>query len=225
MLDSAYHILARAESLATANQFKEILLDIYRSMIQVTEKRENLYELTAYQQKYIELKQEVYNIELEKEIASLEGNWYEHENEQTIDFQQLELDERNTALVYQHWISIALYIIVLLVLSIIALYLRGLYLQWQSQKYLKNQVSTRFKRLNRDISLASNSRSGSRSVEAREVKENIALSCRQLEGLLNMCPKVTGDDSFVKHFNQIASVYIKGSSRVKYVPPLSTKHG
>lgn len=225
MLDSAYHVLERAENLATTNRFKEILLDIYRSMIQVADERKNLYQLTAYQQKYIELKQDVYNIELEKEIASLEGDWYEHENKQTIDFQQLELDERNTAVSYQHWISITLYVIVLLVLSIIALYLRGLYLQWQSQRYLKNQVAARFKWLKRDSLFASNFGASSHSVESREVKERITLCCRQMEMLLSRCPKVAGNDSFLKYFDRIASIYKRRSSITRYVPPFPTKHG
>ena len=147
MLDSANHALSYAEKLASENQLKEILLDVYRGFIRIASERKDYVQLTIYQKKYIQLKQEVYNIELERKQALLEGNRYEHENMQLIGLQQLELDQQRNAIIHQRSISTTLYVIALMVILIIFLYLRGFYLQRKCQEYLEVQVHSRVGRL------------------------------------------------------------------------------
>jgi hypothetical protein len=215
MLDSAYQLLIRAEKLAGDNNFKEILLDIYRGVIEVAGRRKQFFQLATYQQKYIRLKREVYNFDLEKKLASLRGDWYEHENKQTIDIQQWEINERIKALGYQQWVTAALFLVVVLVLAIVVLFLRGFYLQRHSQRFLEHQVHSRFIRLKSD-GYSPIYNSDRHTGDAREFSQGIGVSCRELAKLLDRCSEVPGDNSVVTHFQEVASAYIKISSISKH---------
>lgn len=209
MLDSASSVLDRAEKLAITNSFKEILLDIYRGVIEIAGRRNQFFELAAYQQKYIQLKREVYNIDLEKNLASFQSDWYENENKQMINLQRSEINERNRALDYQQWITAGLNLVILLVLVIIVLFLRGFYLQRQSQLFLEDKVHSRFNRLNLDGYSPIQDNSDRHTQKAREFNQRIGMSCREMAELLDKCAKEPGDDSVVTHFEEVASAYLK----------------
>lgn len=198
MLDSTNHALSHAENIASENQLKEILLDVYRGFIRIAFERNQFDRLTVYQQRYIQLKGDVYNMELEHAQASLQGDWYERQNQQIIDLQQLELEERHSAMVDQKWISLTLYIIVLLLIIIIVLYLRGFYLQQKSKKILESQVYGCVGQLNqvdhskffRDIE--------SRSRVAHELNNVLEQCGRRLINLLKGTPQLLLDESLTR---------------------------
>ena len=208
MLDSASHALRQAERLAEANQFSEILLDVYRAAIQIANLRRELPELIAYQQKYIRLRQEVYNIELEQKLAAIEGDWYERQNEQRIDLQQMKIDERRKAITYQQWISVTLYFVVVFILSIIVLYVRGLLLQMQSQRFLEVQVDSRLKRLKRGAVHRREYGVDSVTSEGFELGGRIGLICDQLKGIFDKYPQKLGIDPYKKLFEGVAFTYM-----------------
>lgn len=151
---------------------------------------------------------------------SLEGDWYKHQNKLRINYQQLEIDERSEAITYQQWISVTLYLLGLLIISIIVLYLRGFYLQWQSQRFLKVQVGSRVDKLKHD-EFSLNEHGGDRvSSEAFELGERMESICDQMKGLFDKHPQVLGIES--EHFEYVASAYreMNDDSRV-----LSIKNG
>ena len=207
MLDSAESVLIRAEELGAQNQFKEILLDTYRGVMQIADRRNDFLQLTTYQQKYIQLKDDVYSIELEKNLASLEGEWYEYVNGKVIDSQELEIDERYNALMYQQWISVTLCLIVLLVVFIIGLYLRGIYLQRRSQVLLEAQVYSRVKRLKPLGLLHSRHVDVGHTDQTQELNDELRQCRRNLFKLIKKTPEMLADDSVAKYFSRMEMDY------------------
>lgn len=206
-VDSALRILHAAEAVAKKNDTKEILIDIYRTGISISNQKSNQEELAEFQKKYIALKQYVYTIGLERSLASLEGDWLEHQNNQLIAFQEAELDEREKATSYHKAAIIVLDIIALLVFSIVGLYLRGLYLHWQAQRFLKVQVKDRFNRLH--MGVTSRARSTVINDHLPEFRRRIGQVCQDMAALMDANSHAFGSKPVAKHFDEIVSTYLK----------------
>ena len=207
ILDSASSFLSMAEQIAAESDLKEILLDAYRGEINVSESLRDIPMLLHYQAKYIPLRKEVYNIELEKAVASLEGYWYNERNNQTIAFQKVELEERKKAASYQKAATIVLYVIAFLIFSIVGLYLRGLYLHWQAQRFLKVQVNNRFKRLRTSATWRANATGMNHHLP--ELSGRIGQVCHDLTALVDANSHAFGSKPVAKHFDEIVSTYLK----------------
>jgi hypothetical protein len=204
---SALLFLREAEVIAKKNDVKEVLINIYRDGIAISNQSKSQKGLAEYQRKYIALKQDVYSIELKSSLASLEGDWLEHQNNQTIAFQKNQLEQRRRAESYQKAATVVLCVIALLVLAIVGLYLRGLYLHWQSQRYLKVQTNDRFRRLLTDATL----RSESTVINDHfpEFSVRIGQVCQKMAVLMDANCYVFGSEPAAKHFDEIVSAYLK----------------
>ncbi len=120
--DSARYELLDGEAIAKANNFNEILLDIYRQSVALYEKTKDNGKLAIYQQKFIDQKARMYSSELARDIAVVQGEIVEKEHLESLAAQQNELKMQDEVLKLQLWIrhisfGIAALVLLLLILQ------------------------------------------------------------------------------------------------------------
>ena len=120
--DSAGYVLLNGEEIAKANNFKEILLDIYRQSILLSEETGNYHKLANYQQHYIDHKASIYTGELTRDLAIVEGQMAEQDHLERLHIQQREIATREALLESHKWaqrlgITVALLVLFLTVLQ------------------------------------------------------------------------------------------------------------
>jgi hypothetical protein len=78
--DLATEILGKAEQLALTTNYNELLIDIFRQYSILANITENFPEAARYQQRYIRLKDSIYNEALIKNLASVQTAYDAREN-------------------------------------------------------------------------------------------------------------------------------------------------
>ena len=92
-LSKAGTYLKESEALSENSEYMLVRLDVYREYAKYYQKLKNFEEAARYQQRYIDLSEEIFNAKLIESISKIETDFDQRENMRTIREKELALDQ------------------------------------------------------------------------------------------------------------------------------------
>lgn len=92
-LSKAGTYLKESEALSENSEYMLVRLDVYREYAKYYQKLKNFEEAARYQQRYIDLSEEIFNAKLIESISKVETDFDQRENMRTIREKELALDQ------------------------------------------------------------------------------------------------------------------------------------
>lgn len=143
--DSALRYLMAAEKIATSIQCNKCLINTYESTIEVYQALGKAREQSDVQQKYIDLKEEMFNSELMRDLAIVEGKHLEKEHLEQIAFQEEQLRAQEEVLKYQAIKVVLVGIVCVLLVVLVIIQIRNVWLKKNIHIRLEEKVKERVK--------------------------------------------------------------------------------
>lgn len=143
--DSALAYLAAAEKIARSSQCNKCLINTYESTIEVYQALGRAREQSDVQQKYIDLKEEMFNSELMRDLAIVEGKHLEKEHLEQIAFQEEQLRAQEEVLKYQAIKVVLVGIVCVLLVVLVIIQIRNVRLKKNIHIRLEEKVKERVK--------------------------------------------------------------------------------
>jgi tetratricopeptide (TPR) repeat protein len=121
--DEAKKMLAEILDNAIASDMKEIALDVYRLFMEIYQVENDMQHLSYYQAKFIEVSENIYSEEMDRNLLKLQADFEEHGYLRTIEYQQQMLAFQQGSIKHQRYLSVVIGCIgLLLIAAIVPLY-------------------------------------------------------------------------------------------------------
>lgn len=144
-LDSALHYLRKAEKVATDTRCDKCLLSTYESLTAMFKAQGKAKLQSEAQQKYIDLNDGMFNAELMRDLAIVEGKHLEKEHLTQIAFQEQQLKAQEEMLKYQLIKAVLIGVVCLLLLVLVGIQIRNVRIKRSIHLRLEAKVQERIK--------------------------------------------------------------------------------
>ncbi len=145
--DSAGIVLRNSERIAHAENFNEILLDVYRQYMALYGETNDYQSLAEYQKLYLDHKQKLHNSELAKDMVLAEWRMVEQTHENELARKESEIWAQAELIGYQQWLSRISILVVALMCLLTMLLVYQMAMQVQIKQALIRNVNDRSKEL------------------------------------------------------------------------------
>lgn len=182
--DSAGIALMNAERIARAEDFNEILLDVYRQHVALFSEMKDFKSLAEYQRLYLDQKQILHNSKLAADMVLAEWRMVEQTHENELRRKDAEVQAQAELIGYQQWLSRASILVVGLMLFLITILLYKAIVRMQIRRALVKKVNDRSTRLE-------NNEHYSKQLSILSLRRNEAIRL-QIEQLVRLVPDHIG---------------------------------
>jgi tetratricopeptide (TPR) repeat protein len=141
--DSALNYLQKAEQVATGTRCDKCLLNTYESLIAIFKAQGKAKRQSEVQQKYIDLKEGMFNSELMRDLAIVEGKHLEKEHLDQIAFQGQQLKAQEEMLKYQLIKAVLIGVVCLLLVVLVVIQIRNVRIKRSIHLRLEAKVKER----------------------------------------------------------------------------------
>lgn len=139
-LKNALEALKKCEYLSATYEYAELLLVVYNELSDFYRKKNDYHQLSVYQDKYIKLRDSVYNDELTVSLMRLEAEYHERENIATINAQQEMLSLKEAFIASQSKFRTLILSVAALLVAIVIILIRNNLLKKSINKRLDLEV-------------------------------------------------------------------------------------
>ncbi len=182
--DSAGIALMNAERIARAEDFNEILLDVYRQQVALFSEMKDFKSLAEYQRLYLDQKQILHNSKLAADMVLAEWRMVEQTHENELRRKDAEVQAQAELIGYQQWLSRVSMLVVGLMLFLITILLYKAIVRMQIKRALVRKVNDRSTRLE-------NSEHYSKQLSILSLRRNEAVRL-EIEQLVRLVPEHVG---------------------------------
>jgi tetratricopeptide (TPR) repeat protein len=218
----ASRLLKEAEQICLQFKFDAVLLDVYQNYATLYKERGDFENLSFVQTRYIDLKEEIYNVDMRQNISRLQSGLEQRDNIQTIESQKIRLSLDKNALAEQKNLNNLIVLAVLLFVVVIVILYKSNQQRKKMNRFLEVQVKERTQQLEASYDAARQSNDDMQAVinyTSRDIRSCIA----SIKGICNLVRQDHGDESVAglhQSVVQLTSI-VEGIQRSSDIVPAS----
>jgi tetratricopeptide (TPR) repeat protein len=202
--DSALVFLKEAESILNATKCDKCLLNTYENLIAVYESKQQVREQSDYQEKYINLKDEMFNAELMRDLAIVEGKHLEKEHLEEIAFQEEQLAAQEEMMKYQLAKAGLIGVVCLLLVILVIMQIKSVRIKKTIHIKLEQKVQERIRILEEKKRAVLEDQERKK----KALEEFTTESKRKLHNISKLLQTIEGDSEIVNGIKQpVARLY------------------